>query len=218
MNIKHIFIILGSKKPVFHFIRWNFLLYAAFLIASCSFHLYKKNLQETQAYQSTKERLQNQLNHIETLLSFVDNRLSHATTNEMQKRILQDRYSESIGEDSYPKILNIYHIQNIQTGSAMGAYGKITLEQLPPPSFFETQLDSNQKISLTVDEKYFNIFAPRSTSLTNNEFPSFLMLKVPLEELLSQGVSLSESTQEARRLALPEYNITFFLNTPKAIL
>jgi len=115
LNIKRIFIILGSKKPVLHFIRWNLLFYAIFLITTCFLHLHKKDLQETQAYQSTKERLQNQLKHIETLLSFVDNRLSHATANEMQKRILQDRYSEPIGEESYPKILNIYHIQNIQT-------------------------------------------------------------------------------------------------------
>lgn len=75
MNIKRIFIILGSKEPVLHFIRWNLVFYAVFLIASYSLHLYKKDLQETQTYQSTKERLQNQLKHIETLLSFVDNRL-----------------------------------------------------------------------------------------------------------------------------------------------
>lgn len=129
MNIKRIFITFGSKEPAHHFIRWNLLFYAVFLIATCSLHLYKKALQEAQAYQSTKERLQNQLKHISTLLAFVDNRLSHATTNEMQKRILQDRYSDSIGEESYPKILNIYHIQDIQTGAAMGAYGKITLVQ-----------------------------------------------------------------------------------------
>jgi hypothetical protein len=42
------------------------------------------------------------------------------------------------------------------------------------------------------------------------------MLRVPLEELLSHGVSLSESTQEASGLALPEYNVTFFINTPKS--
>lgn len=215
MNIKRIFITLGSKEPVLHFIRWNLLFYAVFLIGSATFHFYKQGTQKAQTYQSTKKRLQNQLNHIETLLAFVDNRLSHSTTNEMQKRILQDRYSDSIGEESYPKILNIYHIQNIQTGAATCAYGKITLEQLPPPSFFETQLDSNHKISITVDEKYFNIFSPRSTSLTNHDLPSFLMLKVPLEELLSQGVSLSGSTQEASRLDLPGYNITFFLNIPE---
>jgi hypothetical protein len=123
LNIKRIFITLGSKEPVLHFKRWNLLFYAVFLIGSASFHFYKQGAQKAETYQSTKKRLQNQLKHIETLLAFVGNRLSHATTYEMQKRILQDCYSESIGEESYPKILNIYHIQNIQTGTAMGAYG-----------------------------------------------------------------------------------------------
>ena len=148
MNIKRIFKNSDLRRMLIHFIGWNLLLYVVFFIGSISFHIYKQDAQGAQMFQKTKNELHHQLNQIESLLSFVDNRLSHATTDEAQKQILQDRYNTSIGGKSFPKIFNIYHIQNFHIGTSIGAYGKITLEQLPPSDFFETLLDSNKKMSI----------------------------------------------------------------------
>ena len=160
------------------FIGWNLLLYVVFFIGSISFHIYKQNTQEAQTFQETKKKLRHQLEQIESLLSFVGNRVSHATTDEAQKQILQDRYNASIGGKSYPKIFNIYHILNFHTGTSMGGYGRITLEGLPSADFFETLLDSNQKISISTDGKYLNIFSPRITLSTKQTLPTFLMIKL----------------------------------------
>lgn len=145
MNIKRIFKNSDLRRMLIRFIGWNLLLYVVFFIGSISFHIYKQDTQEAQTFQETKKALYHQLKQIESLLTFVGNGLLHATTPEAQKRILQDLYNASIGGKSYLKIFNIYHIQNFHTGASMGAYGKITLEQLPPSDFFETLLDSNQK-------------------------------------------------------------------------
>ena len=178
-----------KQSPLIRFSVLFIILSAAFFIWTTVFYIVEVRDKENKDFKKAIELTEKRFQNIQSKLLFIDKRLLRLSSTQQTIRVLQDRYTLNMENWNVKDVPSLYIQNDLQSQKAIGPYGPVQLDFMPPIGFYKHLLNTQKKTGLFIEngKAYFVYLRQKRTD--ESVVSEFLLLIISLQDLLPDGVS-----------------------------